>query len=227
MTPQLLAFCLRSLYREYGKAFLWHVMLRHPVSAMRGMARYARGEVQNLSTWNGGAGSLVGVGFCLKPLSPACPSGRPNHDCLYFESNPSPEPEPCRGCLIRRIGLRSQATGSTLYVMTSARDILQDVLLPSVRQRRFHSAVLAICNYSFEPIRLALSICGIQAALVPFQHGDCRDYAAWRRADIGIKPEQTCLDAADLAKLTGLISGAPQATPAAHFRKRGHLFEPD
>jgi hypothetical protein len=223
---KLLGFCVRSLYREYGVAFLFRVMLAHPIATLRGIACYSRATTRSPSSWPGGPTSLVGVGFCLKPLSPGCPSGRANHNCRYFESGPRQTPEPCRGCLIRTIGEQSLACGSTLYVMTSARDILRDVLLPALEQRRFHSAVLAICRYSFEPVSLALAICGVDVHLVPFLEGDCREYASWRRADMGEKPERTVLDPAGIAELMETLSGAAQGARAQGFRKAKNLYEP-
>ena len=226
MNFKLLAFCLRSLYQEYGTAFLFRVVLAHPIATLRGLANYTSGQRACPAPWRGGSGSLVGVGFCLKPLSPACPSGRPNHDCLFFESAFEQAPTPCRDCLIRAIGERALASGSTLYVMTSARDILRDVLLPALERRRFRRAVLTMCRYSFEPIRLALTVCGVEAQLVPFLEGDCREYADWRRADIGDKPEQTILDQASIAELIEVLSSAAQDAPRGRFRKTGNLYHP-
>lgn len=222
----LLAFCFRSLYREYGSAFLVRVILAHPVATVLGIARYARGRTSTPAHWPGGEGSLIGIGFCLKPLTPACPAGRANHRCQVFEVGFGEDPAPCRDCPIRAIGQQALASGSAVYVMTSAHDLLLDVLLPALRRRRFRSAVLTLCRYSFEPMSLALAICGIQARLVPFLHGDCRDYSAWRRADIGDKPEQTLLDETSLVDLTRTLSGAAQDTPARRFQRVGNIYEP-
>ncbi|MBI4876062.1 MAG: hypothetical protein HY822_15605 [Acidobacteria bacterium] len=226
MNLNLLAFCFRSLYREYGSAFVLRVILAHPVATVRGIARYARGGTSAPAPWQGGEGSLVGIGFCLKPVTPACPAGRPNHRCQVFEVGFGEHPAPCRDCLVRAIGRQALAAGSAVYVMTSARDVLRDVLLPTLRRRRFRGAVLTLCRYSFEPMRLALAICGIEARLVPFMHGDCRDYPAWRRADTGHKPEQTLLGETGLADLTGTLSAAAQDTPARRFQRAGNIYEP-
>lgn len=227
MPLHLLAFCLRSLYREYGSAFLVRVLLAHPRASARGIARYAGGRIPPLARWPGGADSLVGAGFCLKSLDPPCPAGRANHLCLAFEAPHAPAAAPCHTCLIASLGRHALASGSSFYVMTSARDILHDVLLPALRRRRFRAAALALCRYSFEPIRLALSICGVEAILVPFAHGDCRDYAAWRRADLGIKPEQTSLDERDSSTLAAFLSApALPAAPAPRFRRAGNVYHP-
>jgi hypothetical protein len=226
MTLSLLAFCFRSLYREYGSAFLLRVVLLHPIATIRGIRRYRQRWALTPARWHGGAGSLVGVGFCLKPLTPACPSGRANHLCRFFDVGSIPDSAPCRDCLIRTIGLHALASHSSLYIMTSARDILYDILLPALLHRRYRSAVLAMCRYSFEPMRLALAICGIQAVLVPFVHGDCRDYSAWRRADTGDKPEQTLLAEAGLEQLTATLAGAAQSPPGSAFQRVGNVYHP-
>jgi hypothetical protein len=110
--------------------------------------------------------------------------------------------------------------------MTSAQDILIDVLLPALEARRFNRALLTICRFSFEPIRLALAIAGVEAQLIPFVHGDCREYAAWRRADIGDKPEQTTLEQAGIRELQETLSSAAQDDSPPRFRRSAHLFEP-
>ncbi|MFB3828198.1 MAG: hypothetical protein ACE15B_15625 [Bryobacteraceae bacterium] len=226
MNLSLLAFCLRSLYREYGSAFLVRVILAHPLETARGIARYMRGETAMPAPWRGGEGSLVGIGFCLKPLAPDCPSGRANHRCRLFDAGFEGDFPQCRDCLVRAIGRQALASASAVYIMTSARDILNDVLLPALARRRFRSAVLTMCRFSFEPMRLALAICGIEARLVPFVHGDCRDYAAWRRADIGDKPEQTLLDGAGFRDLTSTLSAGAQDVPARRFERAGNIYEP-
>lgn len=226
MNLSLLAFCLRSLYREYGTAFLLRAILPHPVAALQGIARYSRGRTSAPAPWLGGEASLVGLGFCLKPLTPACPAGRANHRGQVFEMGSEEDSVPCRHCLIRAIGQQALASVSAVYIMTSARDILHDVLLPALRRRRFRRALLAMCRYSFEPMRLALAICGIEARLVPFRHGDCRDYSTWRRADTGDKPEQTILDDTGFRDLTSTLSDAAQVTPARGFQRVGNIYEP-
>lgn len=225
MNPALSAFCVRSLCREYGLAFLARVIFAHPMATARGIARYSHGPASAPPPWRGGEGSLVGIGFCLKPLLPACPSGRSNHRCAWFDDTGRPLAAPCRDCLVRAMGRRALASRSAVYIMTSARDILHDVLLPAVARGRFRSAVLVMCRYSFEPMRLALAMCGIEARLFPFLQGDCRDYATWRRADTGDKPEQTALDAGTLAELTGTLAGGAQGTSALRFERAGNIYQ--
>ncbi|MBS1856140.1 MAG: hypothetical protein JST11_12295 [Acidobacteria bacterium] len=200
-------------------------MLAHPVATARGIARYLRGETSPPRPWPGGAGSLVGLGFCLKPLAPACPSGRANHRCAVMDGTADAAGAPCGDCLILALGRQALAGGSAVYIMTSARDILHDVLLPALRHRRFRSAVLAMCRYSFEPMRLALEICGIEARLFPFFHGDCRDYTTWRRADLGEKSEQTLLDESSLRDLAADLAAATGSSSVG-FVRVGNIYEP-
>lgn len=226
MKPGLLAFCLRSLYREYGVEFLVRVLLAHPLAAWKGIRDYARPKTAPLDATPQGPGCLTGIGFCLKPLHPPCPSGRANHRCACFEHPDSPPPAPCPSCLIRTLGTHALAAGHTVYIMTSARDLLHDVLLPALCRRRFRYAVLTLCRFSFEPMRLALAVCGVEARLFPFQDGDCRDYATWRRADIGDKPQQTFLDEATLATLLAEVTHCPEEEHRQSVRSFGNLYEP-
>ncbi len=227
MNAKLLAFCFRSLHRQYGAGFLSRVVLAHPAATLRGVARYVRSPQITSRPWNGGPASLVGIGYCVKPLNPPCPAGRASHDCRFFESARGDGRAPCRNCLVRLAGELALACGSALYVMTSAQDILRDLLRPALERRRFRSAVLAMCRYSFEPMRLALSICGIEAWMIPFVHGDCRDYAAWLQADMGVKTEQTALDEDSFREMMETLSGAGLAAPPRRFRREGNVYTPD
>jgi hypothetical protein len=229
----LWSFGLRSLVTEYGLAFSLRILLRHPLRSLRGLRRYLRGEgaaelgEERASEPPG----LVGVGFCLKPLDPPCASGRANHDCLYFErrlhEGEHAVPSCCSGCAIRELGTRALRAGSALYVMTSARDILHDLLLPAFARRDERPALITLCRYSFEPFRLALLICGLRARLVPFASGDCRDWPSWRRADLGDKPERTQLALADQGPLVEILEAAALDAPPAAFARAGNLFVPE
>lgn len=234
MADSLWFFGLRSLATEYGWAFLARVVLRHPVRTLRGLRSYARGEggaplAPDDESWKGGRGSLVGVGFCLKPLDPPCPAGRANHDCLYFEralhAGTEPPPAACSACAIREIGLRALGAGADLYVMTSARDILHDLFLPALERERFAAGLFTLCRYSFEPFRLALRVCDLPAQLIDFASGDCRDFAAWRRADLGVKEEQTGLAPGSLRALSRTLERAALERAPQAFERRGNLYE--
>lgn len=240
-------FSFRSVMREYGRDFMKYVILRHPVRTFRGIRRYRRSVNPESSTvflsgsgFQGGDGEgrpVIGVGFCLKPLHPACVSGRGNHDCFYLERNlhrkpepgtaPRPLPASCQDCVIKDIGLLSLSAGGVFYIMTSARDILYDLILPSLETRRFSRGLFVICRYSFEPFRLALAIASIRGCLFPYEKNDCGDYATWLRADNGFKDEQTSIPAADWLSIHTLLAGSEDTGESSILiQKRGNLFYP-
>ncbi|MFO7693422.1 MAG: hypothetical protein R6V57_10090 [Vicinamibacterales bacterium] len=230
------SFCIRSLFREYGGRFAAKVALRHPWRTLRAV-RDAAGLVVTegglevigdpAAAQPGGPPSMVGVGFCLKPLNPPCPSGRANHDCLLLEKAAGVEaavvPAPCRSCAIREIGTQSLRAGSAFYVMTSARDILDDVFVPSLEARRFRTGLFVLCRYSFQPFALGLLASGMNARLLPLDQGDCRDYRTWLLADRGIKDEQTTMDDAATSGVARLLGpGAPWH--AVTVERRGNVL---
>jgi hypothetical protein len=230
-------FALHSLSREYGTGFITKIALAHPVKTIRGLLRYrAMGRQtehpQSLDSlaWEGGPESLVGLGFCLKPLDPPCPSGRPNHDCLYFEEGlhlrPAAAPESCRRCFIREAGFRVLRSGCGLYIMTSAADILEDLLLPSIRSQAFKRTLLGLCPYSIEPFRIALAVCGVETRMFPYGEGDCRDYRTWREADKGFKKERTSFHTHVRRSLMESLAagGASSEKPDCLVRRKGNIL---
>jgi hypothetical protein len=233
-------FCLRSLLREYGWQFFLRVAAPHPLRTARAVlassaldASGATIAVPSSAAGPGlaGAPSMVGVGFCLKPMVPPCPSGRPNHDCQYLEhlgrSEAQDIPVSCRSCAISVIGTATLRTGAAFYIMTSARDILLDVFVPALDRGRFSSGVFALCGYSVRPFAVGLLASGMRGWLVTFEKGDCRDYKTWLLADRGIKDEQTTLEAPKHRTLMLLLAdAAPVAHPATRFEKRGHVLYP-
>lgn len=233
----LLAFCGRSLSREYGWRFFRRIVLPHPVKATRAvrtaMALDVSGgpvEVPGPASSFGGARSLVGVGFCLKPLDPPCPSGRFNHDCAFLENFRSGEtadvPAPCRICAIREFGLLALRTGAAYYVMTSARDILLDVFAPALDRGTFAAGAFALCRYSLRPFAVGLLAAGVRGWMWSFATGDCRDYPTWLRADNGDKPDRTEIAPADHRTFREFLRAAAQAAPPARFEKRGNVLHP-
>lgn len=240
----LWSFCLRSAFKEYGNAFLLEVVVPHPVKTLKGIRKYSQFTAGNSSTdcmispkesesrWTGGKGSVVGIGFCAKPLDPSCLSGRANHNCAYFEHHyhlsEDPIPPPCQNCLIREIGLWALSSKSDFYIMTSAKDILSDLFLPALNSHTYTTALLGLCQYSFEPFKIALFISGIHAFLFPFEKGDCEDYKTWRQADKGIKENQTQLRDRDKEMIKTLLQ-KPTHTPepGLKFAQRGNLFQFD
>lgn len=232
-------FCLRSLVREYGWLFIRRVAARHPwrtLKALHAAGRIAPDErgavdvgVGSSSVWAGDPPSIVGAGFCLKPIDPPCPSGRFNHDCVCLERLAGDEsgtvPVPCRSCAIRDIGMKALQAGSAFYVMTSARDILDDVYGPSLEIRRFSTGLFVLCRYSIRPFAAGLLASGIRARLLPLEAGDCRDYRTWLLADRGIKDEQTTVGGNGMAGVASLL-GRMAPPRSLTVERRGNVLYP-
>ncbi len=236
-------FSFRSLAQEYGRDFILKVILRHPLRTIRGIHRYRNGKSRpSLSEntalsriesrkdrWEGDP--IVGVGFCLKPLDPPCLSGRANHDCFFLERNlhrsDSKIPSCCQHCRIREIGLLSLKSNTCFYIMTSAKDILYDLILPTLEKNAFSRGAFVICRYSFEPFDIALAIAGISGRLFPYEKNDCQDYSTWLLADIGIKEQQTEIHETCFTSIREELA-APDARLDASldFIKKGNLFYP-
>ena len=239
-TSQMLRFCLQSLLREYGWQFATRVALSHPVRTAKAVLAAARHDysVGTVAAFGadpppplGGERCVVGVGFCLKPVNPACPSGRANHDCHYLEnlqrSGVKDMPECCRQCAIRRIGTMALKTGAAFYIMTSAKDILFDLFMPSLERGRYSSGLFVLCRYSFMPFAVGLAASGIRGWMLPFERGDCQDYKTWLRADRGIKDEQTCLGQPTADAIRELLGDSPtQPVATGRFSRQGNMFVP-
>lgn len=228
------SFCFHSAFREYGWQFFRRVIAPHPVKTARAFLRTraidaSRDMIPVSGPWSGGARSIVGVGFCLKPLDPPCPSGHANHDCHYLKHLVLPEsphiPPACRNCLIREFGTLTLKTGSAFYIMTSAQDILFDVFDPSLREGRFGFGLFLLCRYSLRPFAVGMLAAGIQGAMFPFAEGDCRDYKTWLQADVGIKSEQTTILDSTRAGMRVMLSSAVRETACeVRFEKEGNVF---
>ena len=112
--------------------------------------------------------------------------------------------------------------------MTSAKDILSDLITPALNSDRYSRALLSLCHYSFEPFKIALFITGIEAFLFPFEKGDCEDYRTWRQADKGIKDTQTGLRNHDLTTIKTLLqSSIKELNPVFRYTKIGNIFQFD
>ena len=230
----MLMFSLQSLFRAYGWKFIYRVALPHPLKTLEALWALRRlevaGDVMDVSV-NGmsspdikGPHALVGVGFCLKPIS--CPSGRFNHDCGCLESaGLACVTADCAECEIRKQAEGALKTGRSFYIMTSAQDILYDVLLPSLEGGRFTSGIFLICRYSFHPFAMGLMIAGIRGRLIAFSSGDCRDYRTWVQADIGIKEEQTVFSE-EVRRHLEISHGTDAAISSSRFEKSGHIWTP-
>jgi hypothetical protein len=231
-------FCLRSLVREYGWLFIRQVAARHPWRTLKALRAAARIDAVERGVVEVGGGnsrckpaeppSIVGAGFCLKPVDPRCPSGRFNHECVCLERWAGCEgvaaPAPCQSCAIREIGMQALRAGSAFYVMTSARDILDDVYLPALDDRRFPTGLFVLCRYSFNPFSVGLLVSGIHARLLPLESGDCRDYRTWLLADRGSKEERTTVDQAAIADVGARLDGALPRAPLRVARRGNVLF---
>ena len=111
--------------------------------------------------------------------------------------------------------------------MTSARDILYDLILPSLEKKQFTQGVFVICRYSFEPFNMALLIAGVTAQLFPFEKNDCQDYPTWLLADVGIKELQTEVNSQDVNLIQDLFVPINQIDlQRHHFLKNGNIFYP-
>jgi hypothetical protein len=223
-------FCLHSIFREYGLQFFYRIAAPHPVRTAKAFLHAGKIDVSgNMIRLSGpylpGVRSIVGAGFCLKPMNPPCPSGRANHDCLYFEHLPLSASPTCQNCVIRELGKLTLKTGSAFYIMTSARDILSDVFAPSLREGRFTSGLFVLCRYSVQPFAVGMLASGIQGCIFQFNQGDCRDYKTWLLADRGIKNEQTeILDSTQATISEILKSASKEPIPAVQYKKRGNIF---
>jgi len=255
----LVEFALRSLPQAYGRVFVQRMALRHPLRTARGLWAYwqtpaggpaARRSLANTdeTTWiaqatSAGERLLVATGFCQKPMRTgdgtyACPAGRFNHDCLYLSplelgvARKTPLHPACTICPIRTLGYAALQAGASFAILTSALDIAQNILLPSLEEQCFTHILFAICPYSLEPMRLALLICGLDGYLFPYDTGACGDYAQWLRADRGDKPEQTALPAPTAASLLYLLQTIAAGRSSAglwqptDYQLQGNVFCP-
>lgn len=174
---------------------------------------------------------LLGLGFCLKPYDPkdetkSCPAGRANHECLYLETGRIQAI--CSDCAILKISKKGLAAGCSVYIMTSAKDIAADFLLPQIDRGLFPAAILLLCPYSVQAILPALLICGVESYLVAYRSGYCKDYQEWRRADLGIKEERTSLSTESIEKIFYLLDQPKDfASRSIAFKREGNIFHPE
>jgi hypothetical protein len=248
-------FSFRSLPREYAWLFFLKAVLAHPIKAILGLSRYRQfirekkgrayelpcdyarfisipeertflQQMRGRKSW-----PLIGLGFCLKPYdindpTRSCPSGRPNHDCLYLERG---ETRPvCGSCAIQEIGRLALEKGCPVCTMTSAKDIARDLMLPQISRNSFPSAILILCPYSIQAIILPQLICGVRMILLPYASGSCADYEQWLRADRGIKNERTELGSNADQKIGEILTQfGDRHPPFQRFRRQGNIFFPE
>ena len=231
-------FCLHSLFREYGWQFIRKIALPHPVRMVKAVfdagALDFTGESTTISNepldprLEGGR-SIVGIGFCMKPTSPPCPSGRSNHDCNYLEhllpSGIRDIPLPCRQCTIKQFGMMTLNSGAAFYIMTSAQDILFDVFAPAKKKARFSSGLFVLCRYSLMPFAVGMLATNMRGWLFSFEKGDCRDYKTWLLADRGIKDDRTEVTESTRGIIKEiLMNSIKNPTSNSHFEKRGNIY---
>lgn len=244
-------FAYRSFFKEYARLFFLKAMLKFPGKTAKGLKDYRRfiKSQKNLfpqyqkylaipdeETFQDKIAQqktrpLLGLGFCLKPHDPenstrSCPSGRANHECLYLEKGETKSI--CQECTIHRIAKKGLELGCPAYIMTSAKDIAVDFLLPQINKGSFPTAILLLCPYSVQAILPSLFICSIDTFLLAYDSGYCKDYREWRFADLGNKQDRTTLSNESWEKLLGMISQTivPEISLQS-FRRAGNIFYPE
>jgi len=247
-------FALCSLKQHYGRAFLRRVLLAHPGPVLQGLLGYRCflaqqrrwGELVPVGTpdeerlWmdasQAGPCLLVGLGFCQKPgglqdWASTCPAGRFTHRCRYLEqleaNSPTTGPRhwACQQCTIGALGTAALHAGSDLYIMTTAAEITEDLLLPTLTEGRFRVALLTLCPYSVEPMALALLICGLKAGIATYDQGACLDYDQWIRADGGDKGERASLPSEVVGNLVRRLERIAEGRQGGkRFRRQGNLY---
>jgi hypothetical protein len=251
---QVWEFGLRSLGREYGLTFLRRVVLRHPLRTLDGLLRYRRlppqeSQQQGISALFEGPEEefpsrvarsrrplLVAVGYCQKPILPACPAGRANHDCVYLDAldlgrGGQAVHAACEECDIRTLGTLALRAGACMHIMTSALDIAHDVMIPSLEGELFRKVLLCLCPFSVRVIGPPLAMCGLEGYLVGYASGNCTNYGQWLLADEGIKHERTALDAASHGRIISFLEGlalkrAAEGLRYARFQRQGNIYVP-
>ena len=244
---QIWEFSFHSLAQRYGHLFLREIVLRHPFRTLRGILEYRRflqagrreGDITYLF-WGKeeslleemacGEGPLVAVGFCLKPFD--CPSGRPNHSCLYLSMLDLDQgehwPHPiCQECKVAIVGKRALVAGAKMHIMTSALDIAHDLMIPAIEKGKLKKVILCLCPFSIQAITLPLLICGIRGYLIEYSSGNCRDYQEWLLADRGIKEEMTTLQPDAYEKILSLLDLlASRRRGCIRFERQGNIYWP-
>lgn len=226
-------FSFRSLLRDYGPLFTRKILLKHPIKSFHGFASYRKirqnlSERETIHFLNGTKRSflndlmetneriLVAAGYCQKPIkknesSQGCPSGQFNHDCVYLsrlDLKNTKEDYPahiCKTCDIGILGKKALNAGGYMHIMTSAREIIYDIFLPSIIQKRFRNAIFLLCPYSAEAIILPLMICDIKSMLVKYTEGQCNDFEDFTLADKGSKRERTSVNKSSLVEINNML----------------------
>lgn len=100
-----------------------------------------------------------------------------------------------------------------------------DVFVPALEDGTFSSGVFLLCRYSLRPFSVGLLAAGMRGLLLPFETGDCRDYATWLLADRGIKEEQTEVPRPAHTAIRALLENPAGVPPRpAQFERRGNIL---
>ena len=258
---RLWEFAFKSLFYEYGSLFAKKILFREPVKSLKGLLLYRKirnslsekkEDIFFINTSKKSfldrlvlesEGLLVAVGYCQKPIKNAanaseCPSGLFNHDCLYLSRIDLKNPDEhypasvCAACDIALLGRKTLSVGGTMHIMTSARDMVYDIFLPSLNHGKYRNAVFILCAYSSEPLILPMAICGIKGILVKYSKGDCRDFDEFIKADGGLKNERTSLNKKSLLEVNHIFDyflsfrKGETSLPYSRFEMIGNMFVP-
>lgn len=244
-------FSFHSLLREYVWIFFCRAILTHPLKAAKGSVKYRdfiKSREGLISRYKKSISIpdkftfferikrkkeqvLVGLGFCLKPYilndtSCCCPSGRANHDCLYLETGKTHSI--CLSCKIYEVAKKCLESGCLVYIMTSAKDIALDFLIPQMNSSKFPSAILLLCPYSIQAIIPALLICRIEMHLIAYSRGHCQDFPQWLQADRGVKVERTSISQESDEKLFDILNKIKREEGQfRRFLRKGNIFFPE
>ena len=231
----MLWFYLRSLFTKYGWLFIRHIALYRPGKVIKAFFRSlflnSRHDFFIKQKKASAAGKrIVGIGFCMKPKDPPCPSLSDLHGCKYLEElykqDPSDIPAACSGCYIKKAGLNALYANSAFYIMTSAQDILFDVYKPSLTTAKFSTGIFIMCRYSFKPFYIGMYSAGLSGHIFAFCSGDCRDYRTWLKADRGDKTERTHLSDETQKEIELLLQEMKGDEKPLGFEKKGNIFYP-
>jgi len=259
LSYRLWEFSLRNLFRFFPYHFLFRVLLIHPLKALRGVSKYQKLVNESKRSDLYGTRILEDIfnqlktgmedschfvlapGFCMKPYEEekgesTCPVGHFNHRCLVLEKpamflkDQNQWQQPCSNCNLGTLALLSANMKSDFYIMTSARDITNDLFLPAIKNRGARMGIFLLCPYSTEAFTWGLAISGIDGALTTFCKGDCLNHGDFTKADIGIKEKQTYIDEAIFDRLKTELTTLAQSKDKkgqvhSHYINKNNVYK--
>ncbi len=249
---RLWRFSLLNMRRGFSRYFLFRVMMRHPLAALRGVIEYRRraaatrggslptaspARVRALLRKCGKGRFIIAPGYCLKPYDYekgrcTCPAGHFNHDCVLLKKTlllfqPEKWPPPCHDCGIAPLAQTAAKIGADFYIMTSAMDIARDIYLPALCGGGARHGLFFLCPYSVEPFTFGLLASGMSGELVAFCRGDCKNHVDWTNADLGRKADQTFVEEKLFYKIRKELERFPPSacsTNEANYTASGHVY---